>query len=69
MLLIVGVFAMLYIRERRLWIWLQPDPDDASRTRVLTALSTTRRTLDGDAEFERLKQAILQTPALTPLPT
>ena len=68
-LLIVGVFTMLYIRERRLWIWLQPDPDDASRTRVLTALSTTRRTLDGDAEFERLKQAILQTPALTPLPT
>ena len=65
-LLIVGVFTMLYIRERRLWIWLQPDPDDAARTRVLTALSTTRRTLDADAEFERLKQAILQTPAAHP---
>jgi cytochrome c biogenesis protein len=24
-LLIVGVFAMLYIRERRLWIWLAPE--------------------------------------------
>jgi cytochrome c biogenesis protein len=23
-LLIVGVFAMLYIRERRLWVWLAP---------------------------------------------
>ena len=54
-LLIVGVFAMLYIRERRLWIWLQPQP---AGTRVTTALSTTRRTLDADAEFERLKQAI-----------
>jgi ABC-type transport system involved in cytochrome c biogenesis permease subunit len=33
---------------------------------VTAALSTTRRTLDGDAEFERLKQGILQTPALSP---
>jgi cytochrome c biogenesis protein len=55
-LLIVGVFAMLYIRERRLWIWLQPAPDG---TRITTAMSATRHTLDGDAEFERLKRAIL----------
>ena len=55
-LLIVGVFAMLYIRERRLWIWLQPAPDG---TRISTAMSATRHTLDGDAEFERLKRAIL----------
>ena len=44
-LLIVGVFAMLYIRERRLWVWLQPrgarrHQDHAPR------LSTTRRTMD-----------------------
>jgi cytochrome c biogenesis protein len=57
-LLIVGVFAMLYIRERRLWIWLQEG--EAGGTRLTLALSTTRRTLDADAEFERLKQAILQ---------
>jgi cytochrome c biogenesis protein len=57
-LLIVGVFAMLYIRERRLWIWLQEG--DAGGTRLTLALSTTRRTLDADAEFERLKQAILK---------
>jgi cytochrome c biogenesis protein len=55
-LLIVGVFAMLYIRERRLWIWLQPAPDG---THITTAMSATRHTLDGDAEFERLKRAIL----------
>ena len=23
-LLIVGIFSMLYVRERRLWIWLAP---------------------------------------------
>jgi cytochrome c biogenesis protein len=58
LLLILGVFAMLYIRERRLWIWLQEAP--AGGTRLSLALSTTRRTLDADAEFERIKQAVLQ---------
>ena len=58
-LLIVGVFAMLYIRERRLWIWLAPPmrPHGAA-TNITAAMSTTRRTLDADAEFERLKRAI-----------
>lgn len=57
-LLIVGVFAMLYVRERRLWVWLQPH---AGGTRIVTALSTTRRTLDADAEFEALKSTLLPT--------
>ena len=56
-LLIVGVFAMLYIRERRLWIWIQPD--DAGGTKLQAALSTTRRTLDVDAEFDQLKAVLL----------
>src|SRR5207245_11157761 len=59
-LLIVGVFAMLYIRERRLWIWIAPLGHGAgSGTKVSTAMSSTRRTLDIDAEFERLKRSIL----------
>ena len=57
-LLIVGVFVMLYVRDRRLWVWLQPDGNGG--TRLATALSSTRRTLDGDAEFERLKARLLQ---------
>jgi cytochrome c biogenesis protein len=57
-LLIIGVFAMLYIRERRLWIWLEDKGD--GQTHVRTALSTTRRTLDADAEFVALKRAILK---------
>ena len=59
-LLIIGVFAMLYIRERRLWIWLQPA--DGGGTKLQAALSTTRRTLDVDAEFDQLRSALLALP-------
>ncbi|MFN3295209.1 cytochrome c biogenesis protein ResB [Caldimonas sp.] len=59
-LLIVGVFAMLYVRERRLWIWLEDAPGQSGHTRVTTALSSTRHTLDTDREFDHLKQALLQ---------
>ncbi len=58
-LLIIGVFAMFYIKERRLWIWLQPLENG---THIKTAMSTTRRTLDADAEFETLKKALLTSP-------
>jgi cytochrome c biogenesis protein len=59
-LLMIGVLAMLYIRERRLRIWLQPA--DGGRTRIQLALSTTRRTLDADAEFDALKHDLLSSP-------
>ena len=56
-LLIIGVFAMLYIKERRLWIWLEPVQNG---TRLRMALSSTRNSLDTDSEFERLKKAVLK---------
>ena len=59
-LLIIGVFAMLYIRERRLWIWLAPAANGG--TLLQAALSTTRRTLDVDAEFDQLRGALLALP-------
>ena len=59
-LLIIGVFAMLYVRERRLWVWLASVPEGG--TRLTAAMSTTRRTMDADAEFELLKEAILGQP-------
>ncbi len=60
--LILGVFMMLYVRDRRLWVWLQDDGHGG--TRITTALSSTRRTLDGDAEFDDLKRQLLkETPA------
>ena len=69
--LIIGVFAMLYVRERRLWVWITPQSTSAEGTaaaessHITTALSATRRTLDADAEFDTLKAHILQNPSAT----
>ena len=60
-LLIIGVFAMLYVRERRLWVWLAPPAGAAASTPAMMALSTNRKTLDADREFERLRDQILET--------
>ncbi len=54
--LIVGVFAMLYVRERRLWVWLAPR---AGGLHATLALSSNRKTLDADREFESLKKLLL----------
>ncbi len=53
LLLVLGVFAMLYVRERRLWVWVRPSGD--GRSQALMAMSSQRRSLDFDKEFERLK--------------
>ena len=55
LLLVVGIFAMFYVRERRLWFWLKPDVD--GKTRVLMAMSTARKTLDFDKEFAQMRDA------------
>ncbi|WP_395320398.1 cytochrome c biogenesis protein ResB [Variovorax sp. UC74_104] len=64
LLLIVGIFAMLYVRERRLWVWLAPDgtasEGDAPATTAATmAFSVNRKTIDSDREFEHLKRKLL----------
>jgi cytochrome c biogenesis protein len=60
--LMLGVFAMLYIRERRLWIWLE-GPADATTTLVTMALSVTRQNLDTDRDFEALREQLLPSAA------
>ena len=81
--LILGIFAMLYIRERRIWVWLAPiasahasgNADSAGsinaersvsessqNSQATMALSTNRKTMDGDKEFEMLKTKLLQAP-------
>lgn len=55
--LILGVFAMLYVRDRRLWVWLAPRADGSADARM--ALSTNRRTLDVDRDFDDLSQKLL----------
>ena len=59
-LLIIGVFSMLYIKERRLWLWLEPAPGSAEHTRMRMALSSTRESPDTAVEFEQLKLALLK---------
>ena len=57
-LLIVGVFAMLYVRERRVWVWLAPADD--GRAQASMALSSNRKTMEADQEFETLKTQLLK---------
>lgn len=59
-LLILGVFAMLYVRERRLWVWLAPAA--AGGSDALMGLSCNRETLDVDREFQRLRDQLLHSP-------
>ena len=58
LLLIVGVFAMLYVRERRLWVWLTPSGERAALASM--ALSTNRKTMEADREFDVLKSKLLK---------
>jgi len=58
LLLIVGVFAMLYVRERRLWVWLSPAGEQGSSASM--ALSLNRKTMEADREFDLLKTQLLK---------
>lgn len=57
LLLVMGIFSMLYIRERRMWVWIK---SSGSGTTALMAMSTQRRTLDFDKEFEQWKIRLSQ---------
>nr|WP_315235149.1 cytochrome c biogenesis protein ResB [uncultured Limnohabitans sp.] len=57
--LILGVFAMLYVRERRLWVWLAPQ---AGGSQATLALSSNRKTMDMDREFDQLSARLLGRP-------
>jgi len=56
-LLILGIFAMLYVRERRVWVWLTSS--DTGGTHAIMALSTNRQTLDTQREFAQLSRQLL----------
>lgn len=59
LLLIIGIFAMLYVRERRLWVWLAKEEAEPSGTTATMAYSVNRKTIDSDREFEHLKDKLL----------
>jgi cytochrome c biogenesis protein len=49
-LLVLGIFAMIYIRERRIWLLVKPQTNE-----VLFAMSANRKNRDLDVEYERYK--------------
>lgn len=51
-LLVLGIFAMIYIRERRIWMLVKPD------NRVLFAISSNRKNRDLDIEFARYQEQL-----------
>ena len=57
LLLVLGVFSMFYIRDRRVWVWIKPAADGAGSD-VQAAMTSQKRTLDFHHEFERFKQAL-----------
>jgi cytochrome c biogenesis protein len=60
LLLVIGLFAMLYIRERRVWVWLSPKAEGPG-LQALMALSSNRQLLANDKEFDQLKSRLLLT--------
>ncbi|SDV51338.1 cytochrome c biogenesis protein ResB [Chitinasiproducens palmae] len=65
LLLVLGVFAMFYIRERRVWFWIK-DRDQGAQ--ILMAMSCTRKTLDFETEFRQLRAAARAEAGAPPAP-
>jgi cytochrome c biogenesis protein len=58
LLLVLGVFSMFYIRERRIWVWVKAHDEGAH---ALMAMSSQRKTLDFEREFDDLKTRLPQS--------
>lgn len=54
-LLVLGIFSMIYIRERRIWMLVKP-----AQQRVLFTMSSNRRTRDLDQEFAGYRAELQQ---------
>jgi cytochrome c biogenesis protein len=62
LLLVLGVFSMFYIRERRIWVWVkEQDKDGEMGAHAMMAMSTQRKTLDFEREFDDLKTRLPQS--------
>src|SRR5690625_7986943 len=51
--LIVGFFVMIYVRDRRVWVWIRAD---SHGTLMTAAMTSQRRNLDFRQEFERFQK-------------
>ncbi len=59
LLLVLGIFSMFYIRDRRVWIWIKDRSSNAGSVNLL-AMSTQRKTMDFEKEFAQLKADIVK---------
>ncbi|MGF6758467.1 cytochrome c biogenesis protein ResB [Paraburkholderia sp. GAS42] len=55
LLLVLGIFSMFYVRERRLWFWLK---DSDHGVNVVMAMSSARKTLDFEKEFAQTRDSV-----------
>lgn len=55
LLLVLGVFSMFYIRERRVWLWIKPATSGGAGSDTRMAMTSQRRTLDFNREYDVLK--------------
>jgi cytochrome c biogenesis protein len=63
LLLVLGIFSMFYVRERRLWFWIK---DTGHGTNVVMAMSSARKTFDFDKEFAQTRDTVGATLGATP---
>ncbi len=59
LLLVLGVFCMFYLPQRRLWLFVEPQGDGSA---IILAGSALRNRYDFDKEFDLIKQQLIQTP-------
>ena len=59
LLLTLGIFAMFYVRESRVWVW---HDQSQGESRLLLAASSPRQSLDFDREFQELTLAFQGKP-------
>ena len=58
-LLVLGIFSMFYVRERRIWLLIKPQVKEGDEERqVLLAMSSNRKNLDFDQEFKLYSQQL-----------
>jgi cytochrome c biogenesis protein len=58
LLLVTGVFSMFYIRDHRVWVWVRARSEGGAA--VQAAMTSQKRTLDFNREFERFTAALRQ---------
>lgn len=52
-MLVLGIFAMFYIKERRVWLLIKP-----AQQEVLLAMSSNRKNMDLDQDFAHMQQQV-----------